>query len=198
MEPKAWETLPTLAWHFDEPFADSSALPTWYVARETHRSVTVALTGDAGDELFGGYDRYLALALTELFHRLPTGPRRLLSRTMVRVVPQSARSKTRLRKLQRLFENINEPAEPRYLGWMTIFDEAARISLYSDAQLDLLASAATALDDRFAADPASFLVRAWSKASHRDRVTQAMVTDLLTYLPAIYSLRSIWLAWRTA
>ena len=60
VEPKAWETLPELCKQFDEPFADSSALPTWYVARETRRHVTVALTGDAGDELFGGYDRYRA------------------------------------------------------------------------------------------------------------------------------------------
>ena len=102
----------------------------------------MALTGDAGDELFGGYDRYRALALTELFQRLPAGPRRLLGGTMVRVLPRSARSKTRLRGLQRLFEHINEPAEDRYLGWMTTFDEAARLTLYSDDQLDLLASAA--------------------------------------------------------
>ena len=136
VEPKAWETLPELAWQFDEPFADSSALPTWYVARETRRSVTVALTGDAGDELFGGYDRYRALALTELFQRLPDGPRRVLGGTMVRVLPRSARSKTRLRGLQRLFEHINEPAEARYLGWMTTFDEDARLSLYTDDQID--------------------------------------------------------------
>ena len=108
VEPKAWETLPELCKQFDEPFADSSALPTWYVSRETRRHVTVALTGDAGDELFGGYDRYRALGLTELFQRLPEGPRRLLGGTMVRVLPRSARSKSRLRKFQRLFEHIND------------------------------------------------------------------------------------------
>ncbi len=183
VEPKAWETLPHLAWHFDEPFADSSALPTWYVARETRRSVTVALTGDAGDELFGGYDRYRALALTELFQRIPDGPRRVLGGTMVRVLPQSARSKTRLRKIQRLFENINEPAEARYLGWMTTFDETARLLLYSDDQLDRLASATSATEDPSEADPAALLGTAFAAAVRRDRVTRAMVADILTYLP---------------
>jgi asparagine synthase (glutamine-hydrolysing) len=183
VEPKAWETLPDLAWHFDEPFADSSALPTWYVSRETRRVVTVALTGDAGDELFAGYDRYRALALTELFHRLPTGPRRLVGGTMVRILPPTARSKTQLRKLQRLFENINEPAETRYLGWMTTFDEAARMALYSEVQLDLLASTAAALPDPSEAEPASFLREAYALAGRRDQVTRALIADLLTYLP---------------
>ena len=183
VEPKAWETLPALAWQFDEPFAGSSALPTWYVARETRRAVTVALTGDAGDELFGGYDRYRALALTELFHRLPDGPRRVLGGTMVRVLPRSARSKTRLRGFQRLVEHINEPAEARYLGWMTTFDEAGRLTLYSDDQLDALATAAAGLDDPTQADPAALLGQAFASAARRDRVTRAMVADLLTYLP---------------
>ena len=183
VEPKAWETLPELAWHFDEPFADSSALPTWYVSRETRRDVTVALTGDAGDELFGGYDRYRALALTELFHRLPSVPRRLLGGTMVRVLPGSARSKTRLRKLQRLFEHINEPAEARYLGWMTTFDEGARMALYSDHQLDRLTASSAALADQSEADPAMFLIAALAIAGRRDRITRAMVADLVTYLP---------------
>ncbi len=183
VEPKAWETLPSLAWHFDEPFADSSALPTWYVARETRRSVTVALTGDAGDELFGGYERYRALALTDLFQRLPLGPRRVLSSTMVCILPGSARSKSGLRKLARLFEHINEPASSRYLGWMTTFDEADRMRLYSDNQLDLLAAAVEDLPDPSSADPATLISTAFAAGSHRDRVTRAMVADILTYLP---------------
>jgi asparagine synthase (glutamine-hydrolysing) len=183
VEPKAWETLPELAWYFDEPFSDSSALPTWYVARETRKAVTVALTGDAGDELFGGYDRYRALAYGELFHQLPLGPRRLLGGTIVRVLPRSSQSKTKLRKLERFFEHINEPPVDRYLGWMTTFDEASRLALYADDQLDRLASTAAALYDEDDADPASFLTRAFAAANRRDPITRAMVTDLLTYLP---------------
>jgi asparagine synthase (glutamine-hydrolysing) len=183
VEPKTWETLPALAWHFDEPFADSSALPTWYVARETRRSVTVALTGDAGDELFGGYERYRALALTEVFQRLPSGPRHFLSGTMGRMLPGSSRTKTRLRKLQRLFEHINEPAESRYLGWMTTFDERARMMLYSDDQLDLLAASVAYLPESAQPDPAAWLSVAFRAAHRRDYVTRAMVADILSYLP---------------
>lgn len=75
VKPNALEVLPKLAWHFDEPFADSSAIPTYYVSKITREHVTVALSGDGGDENFAGYRRY-ARAL-ELHQRLDQGPARL-------------------------------------------------------------------------------------------------------------------------
>ena len=175
VEPDAWATLPALAEQFDEPFADSSSLPTWFVARETRRHVTVALTGDAGDELFGGYDRYRAVALAAWLDRLPPGLRRFLGGPLARSIPASARAKTRLRAAKRLLERVNQPPEARYLGWVTLFDEPDRTALYSPDFLDHLADAA--------ADPAAILVEALGAAHRRDAVTRATVADLLTYLP---------------
>ncbi len=181
VEPRAWETLPALADQFDEPFADSSALPTWFVSRETRREVTVALTGDAGDELFAGYDRYRAVALATLLERLPDGPRAVLSGPLARALPVSVRAKTPLRRVRRWLEGIGEEPVSRYLRWICQFDEPARMALYTDGWLDTLASAGAARPGE--ADPGSVLQRAFDAASKRDPVTRATVADILTYLP---------------
>ena len=176
IEPRAWETIAALADQFDEPFADSSALPTWFVARETRREVTVALTGDAGDELFAGYDRYRAVALAARLDRLPEGVRAALGGPLARAIPASATAKTPLRKVRRWLEAVAEKPVGRYLRWICLFDEPARAALYADGWLAALASAD-------APDPASILNRAFDAASKRDPVTQATIADLLTYLP---------------
>lgn len=181
VEPKAWETLPALAWHFDEPFADSSALPTWHVSRETRNEVTVALTGDAGDELFAGYDRYRAIALAAMFERLPTGPRTVLSGPFARALPVSVKAKTRMRKLKRWLEGVGEEPVARYSRWVCLFDEPTRVGLYSDGWLDTLASAGASRPAD--ADPAFVLARAFDASSRRDPVTRATIADILTYLP---------------
>ncbi|MFQ5517117.1 MAG: asparagine synthase-related protein, partial [Acidimicrobiia bacterium] len=71
VEPDSIGLLPKLVWHYDEPFGDSSAIPTYYVSQLSRRDVTVAVTGDAGDELFFGYPRYQAVKLAGHIDRLP-------------------------------------------------------------------------------------------------------------------------------
>ena len=123
--PDAVAVLPKLVWHFDEPFADSSAIPTWYVSQLTRQHVTVSLTGDGGDELFAGYPRYRAIALaSQLDRMLPL--RRALAMRIWQKLPASSRQKSRLRQFKRFSEALNMSPGRRYLDWISIFNVARR------------------------------------------------------------------------
>ena len=173
VSPDAVEVLPKLIWHFDEPFADSSAIPTWYLAQKTSEHVKVALTGDGGDELFAGYRRYRAVRWAAAIDRLPKPMRWTLAAKFWQSLPTSGRQKSKLRQLQRFSEALSlEPAR-RYLDWISIFNERRRVELYTD---DALA----ALPD---SDPAGFLTRAWARSGSRDALACAANADLVTYLP---------------
>lgn len=74
VEQKALDILPQLVYHYEEPYADSSALPTWYLSQLTKHKVTVALNGDGGDENFAGYERYAAMKLFNKLRYLPAKP----------------------------------------------------------------------------------------------------------------------------
>jgi len=94
VKPDALEAMPRLAEQFDEPFADSSALPTYYVSKITRDHVTVALSGDGGDENFAGYRRYQrAEALHARFDRFPGLPIRRLLRSAATMAPTSLRGR---------------------------------------------------------------------------------------------------------
>jgi asparagine synthase (glutamine-hydrolysing) len=80
VRPDVLEMLPSMVRHFGEPFADSSAVPSWYLAKLTREHVTVALNGDGGDEVFAGYGRHLANDLAERWSRLPGPVRRSTER----------------------------------------------------------------------------------------------------------------------
>ncbi|MCK4540250.1 asparagine synthase (glutamine-hydrolyzing) [Candidatus Parcubacteria bacterium] len=71
IEPRALEILPKLAFHYEEPYADASMIPSWYLSEITKKHVTVALNGDGGDEVFAGYNRYLSAQLYFKLKKLP-------------------------------------------------------------------------------------------------------------------------------
>jgi asparagine synthase (glutamine-hydrolysing) len=116
--PHAAELMDVLLHHHDEPFGDSSALPTYLVAREARRHVTVALNGDGGDEVFAGYDKFWAAQLAE---RIP-GPLRSLLRVGARLLPEGASLHGRLKRLRRFADKGTRPEVERIAGWSTFFD----------------------------------------------------------------------------
>jgi asparagine synthase (glutamine-hydrolysing) len=130
VRPQATEILPRLAWHYGEPFADSSALPSYYVAKETRQHVTVALSGDGGDENFAGYYRYAAMGILDVWDKVPRLLRRAVAAAAAPVRVQD-RPREMLWKLHRLLMLGDESAKDRYLQLVNTFTESQKQELYS-------------------------------------------------------------------
>ena len=170
--PDALSILDQLVYHYDEPFGDSSAIPTWYLSQMTGEHVTVALSGDGGDELFAGYERYRALWLSARTQSwLPIN--KILKLPLIQNLPTSTAQRSFLRRVKRYGEALDQPPERRYMNWIQIFSEAARVELYRDDFLESLPNR----------DPADFVGRAWDRSSKRDLITKASLGDVLTYIP---------------
>jgi asparagine synthase (glutamine-hydrolysing) len=128
LEPDALGILEDLAWYLDEPLGDPSAIPTYLVSRLASESVTVVLSGDGGDELFAGYDKYVVEARERRYRRVPRPLRKLAGR-LPDLMPDSMRGRNFLRHLS--FDGIE-----RYLDATTLFrlDEQARLFSHDVAE----------------------------------------------------------------
>ena len=166
VRPDALSILDRLVAHFDEPFADSSAIPTWYVSEIARRHVTVVLSGDGGDELFGGYDRYLPHPRVAQFDGLPIPGKRQVARALWPLLPHGARGKSFLR-------HVSRDAEGRYLDSVAFFQRDEKRALYAG---DLR----HALRD---ADAERILGRQFTRFAALPEHSQMMRFDFETYLP---------------
>jgi len=173
VRPDAIEVLPMLVEHYGEPYADSSALPTYYVARETRKHVTVALNGDGGDESFAGYERYIAMGLTEKYRRLPSFLRESLIRRGVNLIPTDPTKRSKIKSAQRLLAVVEQPKTSRYMKWMSTFNDELKGPLYSDLfrEQTMGANATGILDTWF------------KRANGIGMVDALLLTDQMTYLP---------------
>ena len=161
--------LPNLLWHMDEPVADSAFITTYLVAKFARQDVKVILSGVGGDELFGGYRRYLGDYYAERYNRLPTWLRRTLIAPIARSLPADRHSPlTNLSRYARAFvDSSDRPFEERYRTYVQVFGPEA---------LDRLLRAAR----RGSVDS---LGAAFEAATGGDGLNRLMRVDLLTQLP---------------
>jgi asparagine synthase (glutamine-hydrolysing) len=173
VEARAAELLPRLVWHLDEPFADASALPTYCVARAARERVTVALSGDGGDEVFAGYQRRYGMNRLEARARrwLPAWLRAGLLRPLGEVYPKADWMPRPLRARYTL-QNLGTTFERAYFNDMSL--------LRADRKRALLTRgfrAQVADHDSFAA-----YARHFGRVRGQDPLTQVLYVDLKTWL----------------
>ncbi|MBT7161410.1 MAG: asparagine synthase (glutamine-hydrolyzing) [Victivallales bacterium] len=168
-EPADAALLRRLIRHYGEPYCDSSLLPTALLSRFTREEVTVALSGDGGDELFGGYRRYQFMALYRHLQAVPGPLRRSLARVLLKVLPAARAGRTAVSELRRALTALAQAPLACFAGFQQIFSR--------DAANRLLAPAS----------PSGHYLDDWgdllSEGSARDFVEQFLELDTACYLP---------------
>lgn len=171
VEPDSMDILDRLVWLFDEPFADSSAIPTYFLSRETRKHVKVALTGDGGDEAFAGYGRHRTVESLSHFDNLPKWIRNALTGSWINALPRKTHT-SKLGKLKNRLTVLRNPFNDRYLEWVSPFTRSHVQSLIHDGPLQ----ASTPKASAFLSD----LIESLPQMSDG---LKAMRADMFSYLP---------------
>jgi len=176
VQPAVSELLPKLVWHLDEPVADSACLTTYLVSKLARESVTVILSGVGGDELFGGYRRYLGNSLMRYYSFLPGPVRRKWLPALLDRIPQDRHStwKDYARYAAAFVKSAQLDPAARYMGYVTLFapqvqHELLRCGTAADSRVSNLAAAA--LQERF------------TRCTDPDSLNRILYADLKTSLP---------------
>lgn len=173
VKPDALAILPMLVRHYGEPYADSSAVPTYYVSQMTRAGVTVALNGDGGDESFAGYERYLAARVAEKLRKIPGS--RAAAAILQRLVPDSIHPKNKLRRLHRFLAVAHRSLPDRYGRWVSYFHPEEKEALYTPELQAVL--------QNWGETPEAWMERQFRGRADLDPVEAAMAVDVANYLP---------------
>ncbi|MGH8187553.1 MAG: asparagine synthase (glutamine-hydrolyzing) [Steroidobacteraceae bacterium] len=172
IEPHAADILGEVVDAFDEPFADDSVVPSYYVSQAAAANVKVALTGLGGDELFAGYRRHLGLVLGDRYALLPRWLRDSVIRPVIERLPESSQSSDVIDHLKRFARGASLSGAHRYQDSMLALADAERRSLFAPQvrqQLDTNKTTAV-------------MVGPYTAGQHGGNLTRALRTDLNVYL----------------
>lgn len=133
VKPDVVDVLPQIIWHFDEPFANDTAIPTWYLCQMAKQYVTVALAGAGGDENFGGYPRYIGARFLSAYFTLPETIREGLLKRLARALPQSVDSYFILNRIKRFLLGVKGDSLTTYSNWRSFTTDDTQFSLFSPA-----------------------------------------------------------------
>ena len=164
--PDVCNIVEEIVWHHDEPFADVSSIPTYIVSKMAREHVTVALSGDGGDELFAGYKRYLVDGERAKFERVPRFIRRGVILPLSRALPRGAYGKNFLR-------NIALDADERYVDSLSYFHEEKKRDLLSTDFLRAIRGRDSSEEFR----------RVYNSPASVERIDHLLYLDSKTYLP---------------
>jgi len=170
VKPEALDVLPMLVKNYEEPYADSSALPTYYLSKLTHQHVTVALNGDGGDESFAGYPWYSIQKFAVQYQRLLPFHNALVepaARVANMVYPN-----TITERALRFSQTLKQPTAFRYLNYICYFTNRQKEELYNEAMRPYLSNA----------ESSQILDQYFQKAEKFSAVDQAQFVDINTYL----------------
>jgi asparagine synthase (glutamine-hydrolysing) len=134
VRPDAVALVPELVRSFDEPFADSSAIPVYCVSRLARRHVKVVLSGEGGDEVFAGYETYAAWRYAQAYRRLPAALGQTLIPALIRRLPVSHKKISFDYKAKRFIDGALRPPADAHFAWKEVFSEDAKAALYGRAR----------------------------------------------------------------
>jgi asparagine synthase (glutamine-hydrolysing) len=173
LEPNVVETVEHLTGSMEEPFGDSSMLPTYYVSQMARRHVTVALSGDGGDEIFAGYDRYRIHSRRRLFEHIPSWVRGFYRDHVFKLMPRSMAGR-------KFTYNVTLPWRERYVDGLSFVPAFERdLPLLSADFRDVLGRSG----DEGNNDPHDLMMRYFANAPANDPVSELLYVDTKTYLP---------------
>ncbi|MFY9555306.1 MAG: asparagine synthase (glutamine-hydrolyzing) [Blastocatellia bacterium] len=173
VKPDALEILPALVRHYGEPYADSSAIPTYYLSKMTREHVTVALSGDGGDECFAGYERYVAMRIAERYNGLPRILKERVLEPAIGALPVASATRSPYGRVRRLLGVLGQERTQRYLTLTCGVSEEIKAELYTREFRRRIADAS----------PLTYM-RAWFAGNGElDIIDRLMMADTSNYLP---------------